>query len=168
MFIFGEIVSFETPQLDTPDEACVFVLYNVSGRNSETTLASRGVVMEGMNKSGRRIKKKVFGFNRPITQTYGQRMFVQVVLNYAECKQRLLGYGFCDLEIDKGKHSRNIEVVLWRPRTKHQTRNEFAGVLTPLSDPALVELPANVDRKVVSSNTELGKVLIHIQRSGYN
>jgi hypothetical protein len=164
MLVFGEIISFESTCVgDIPSDACIFVIFNVEGREPETTIPVRGVI----TRSGYH-RRHVFLFNRPITQECGARMFFQVVQVYPHSgKQKLIGYGYSDLRLDGGRLSSNIDVLLWRPATKSKW-SELFGFIQPLVEPGIVELPSNVDRKDIQSITVNGKLSLYIQKSGYH
>ena len=168
MLIFGEIVSFETPMTDSSvdDQSAIFILFNAPGRGAESTVVSHGI--SGRVAVGTTIhSKRVFVFNRPITHMEGQRLVLQVIQSMWTGGQKIIGYGYCDLELNKGSNSRDFEVVLWRPKAPDERRNELCGTFSPLSDPELVTLPACVDRSSFETVSHLGRVKIHIQRSGY-
>lgn len=162
--VFGEIVAFESTCVgDIPSDACLFVIFNVEGREPETTIPVRGLIT---NKGSPR--KHVFLFNRPITQEAGSRMFFQVVQVLPHSgKQKLVGYGFTDLRIPTGLLSNDIDVLLWRPSPTSKW-SEFFGYIHPLVEPGIVELPSNVDRKDIKSVTVNGKLKLCIQTSGYH
>ena len=164
MLVFGEICSYETiptRMKDLPSDASVFVVFNVDGREPETTLPVRGVrISHGFMKT-----QQVFPFNRPITGNLGDRMFVQIVLVQSS-KQRLIGYGFCDLKLKRGESSAMIDVLLWRPRSK-SSWGEFFGFMNPLVEPGIVEFPPGIDKSDVESVTVNGKLKVYIQVCGY-
>jgi hypothetical protein len=164
MLVFGEILSFESTCVgEVPLDACLFVIFNVEGREPETTIPVRSLVArEGS------VKRQVFLFNRPITQESGSRMFFQVIQVYPHSgKQKLIGYGYSDLKITDGELSSHIDVLLWRPPSKSKWSQWF-GYVHPLVEPGIVELPCNIDRKDVNSVTVNGKLRLYIQKSGYH
>ena len=164
MLVFGEICSYETIPTrlkDLPSDASLFVVFNVDGREPETTLPVRGFrISKGFMKT-----QQIFAFNRPITGNLGDRMFFQIVLVQSS-KQKLIGYGYSDLVIEKGKTSATIDVLLWRPKSK-STWGEFFGFMNPLVEPGIVEFPPSIDKKDVESVTVNGKLKIYIQICGY-
>jgi hypothetical protein len=166
MFIFGEIVSFETPAHDSSvnQHSSIFIVFSVSGKAEERTVISRGAIVKTPEEP---IPKKVFCFNRPITQLNGQRLLVQVIQCLWKGGQSLVGYGFCDLDLNSNEYFREISVPLWRPKSPTEFRDRECGVYTPLSDPEIVTLPPYVDRKNLETVNELGRVRIHIQKTGY-
>lgn len=164
MFVFGEILSFETEDVDISPDSPVFVLFRISGNTkNESTIPTKGIKVKQENTA-----KAVFLINRPFTQIQGSRMLLQLVQYTGTEKQKLIGYGFCDLDIDKGRYSRTVRIPLWHPRSKHFIRNEVCGVISPLSDINVVELPQHVDRKTVQTTAVIGEIVINIQKTGYN
>ncbi len=165
MLVFGAICSFETipsRSRDISSDASLFVIFNVDGRYPETTLPARGFrVNQGLWKT-----QHVFSFNRPITQTHGDRMFFQVVQTDAS-KQKLIGYGYCDLVIEPGDSSRVIDVLLWRPRSK-SSWGEFFGFMNPLVEPGIIEFPSSIDKRDMESVTVNGRLKVYIQICGYH
>ena len=166
MFIFGEIVSFETPAHDSSvdEHSSIFIVFSACGRTQERTVQTRGAIVKTPEEPS---PKKVFCFNRPITQLRGQRLIVQVIQCLWKGGQSLVGYGFCDLDLNVNEYFREILVPLWRPISTTDYRDQACGVYTPLSDPEIVTLPPYVDRKSLQTVNELGRVRIHIQRTGY-
>lgn len=166
MYVFGEILSFETPAHDSSidEHSSIFIVFSVSGRSEERTVISRGAIVKTPQEPS---PKKVFCFNRPIIQLRGQRLIVQVIQCLWKGGQALVGYGFCDLDMNANEFFREISVPLWRPKPAIEFRDRSCGVYTPLSDPEIVTLPTYVDRKNLETTNELGRVRIHIQRSGY-
>ena len=163
--MFGEIRSFETipsRNRDVPRDSTIFVIFNVDGREPETTNAVRGNrVNHGFFKS-----QDVFLFNRPITHNHGDRMFFQVV-QVTGSKQKLIGYGYTDLVIEPGQTSRMIDVFLWRPKSR-STWSEYFGFINPLVEPGIVEFPPSIDRSEIDTVTVNGTLKVYIQICGYN
>lgn len=167
MFVFGELVAFETEDVSTSADSPIFVMYKMSGKTStECTVPTRGVQMKESSPSKR--PKTIFLINRPFTQIHGQRMLIQLIQYTGNEKQKLIGYGYCDLEVDKGCNSRAVRVPLWHPRSQHHIRNEICGVISPLADFNVVELPQQVNRKALKTTAVIGELVINIQKSGYN
>ena len=164
--IFGQIVSFETPLEDkTIDEnSSIFVVFNLPGRTPESTPVTRGTIVRSILNHG---PLKMFVFNRPITQLEGQRLILQVFQCLWTGAQRLVGYGFCDLDLPPGNSSRIIRVPLWKPRTNQDERDSTCGTVSPLYDPEVVTFPDYVNRKELELVSQLGRVKIHIQRCEY-
>ena len=164
MLVFGEICSYETIPTrlrDLPSDVSLFVVFNVNGREAETTLPVRGIrISHGIMKS-----QQIFPFNRPITANLGDRMFVQIVLVQGS-KQKLIGYGFCDLNLERGKNSGMIDVLLWRPKAT-SSWGEFFGFMNPLIEPGIVEFPTCIDKRDIESVTVNGKLKVYIQICGY-
>ncbi len=164
MLVFGEICSYETIPTrlrDLPSDASLFVVFNFDGREPETTLPVRGIRIS----SGGMKTQQIFPFNRPITGNLGDRMFVQIVLVQSS-KQKLIGYGFCDLHVERGKTSAMIDVLLWRPKST-SSWGEFFGFMNPLVEPGIVEFPRSIDKRDVESVTVNGKLKVYIQICGY-
>lgn len=97
------------------------------------------LISRGMHGDKDRI---VFPFNRPIIQVEGQRMFFQLIQNMTDGTQALLGYGLCDLSIPEGDDWSRIDVRLLKPRSQDIEREN-------------------------STITEIGKLVLHIQKPGY-
>ena len=167
MLVFGEIRSFETPASDTSidENSSMFVVYYVAGRPPDSTVASRAAVITPKTAAIKPYKS--FLFNRPITQLQGQRLILQVIQTKWTGAQILVGYGYCDLDIAPNSHTRIISVPLWRPRTNNEDRDRLCGTFSPLSDVSVVTLPDYVDPKDLEIESQLGRVVIHIQRSEY-
>jgi hypothetical protein len=165
MLIFGEIKSFDTPWHDpnVSEYSSILILFNSVDEGQEATVVSRGTVIT--DKSGR--KSKMFGFNRPFTRNYGEKLILQVIQIHEDGSQSLVGYGFCDLVINQGKYSRDISVGLWRPKSENELINKLRGTFNPFVHSSLVLLPPQVDRSEMQSVASLGKVRIHIQRLAY-
>lgn len=165
MHVFGEIVSFETPVYDTciDETASLFVIFNSPGEPREATILSRGTLTDGPQSK----RKKVFAFQRPFTQILGNRLILEVIQCLRTGAQTLVGYGYCEMEMDPNCFSRDILVSLWRPKAPSETDNKLRGTFTPLVDSNLVTLPPCVDRSRLETVSALGKVKIHIQRLAY-
>jgi hypothetical protein len=167
MLVFGEIISFEVPLSDGSIDVNSYltIIFSVPGRPSESTLCSRGAVMHPTKGL---LPFKAFVFNRPITQLQGQRLILQVVQRLWSGSQRLIGYGFCDLDVGPGREARDIFVPLWKPKTEDDSTNELCGTFADLADPTIATLPEYVDRRSLETRTQQGRVRIRIQRSGYS
>ena len=165
MLVFGEIKSFETPFHDShvSEYSSIVTLFNAVDQPQEATVASRGRLI--IDKAGKKLK--VFGFNRPFTRNYGEKLILKVIQIHETGAQSLVGYGFCDLDINQGKYSREICVALWRPKSDCELINKLQGTFTPLVDSRLVLLPPEIDRSLLPAVASLGKVRIHIQRLAY-
>lgn len=119
--IFGEAVCLEVfASCLSMDSANVFVLFKVKDRPVEVTLPGWGLnVIEG---------RHVFLFGRPMCQTVGQRVFIQVIENRCCGEQRLLGYGYVDFN-----QAGNQLVSIFRPRRtdeKYRSHVNEIGILT--------------------------------------
>jgi hypothetical protein len=97
----------------------------------------------------------------------GQRLVLQVYQCLWTGAQRLVGYGFCDLDLPPGNSSRIIKVPLWKPKTIHDERDRACGTISALYDPEVITFPEYVNRRELELISQLGKVKIHIQRCEY-
>ena len=165
MLVFGEIRFFETPHHDSriSENSRICVIFSGPQGIREATLLSRGIVIT--EKCG--TKKKVFAFNRPFTRNDDQRLVMQVIQIHESGGHSLVGYGFCDLDIDSGKYSREICVSLWRPKSDSEIINKLRGTFNPLVDMNLALLPPEVNRLQLQAVASVGKVHIHIQKLAY-
>lgn len=165
--MFGQIVSFETEDMAISPNSPLFVMYKVSGKTPlEMTVPTKGHLVKDKEGTAR---KNVFPIHRPFTRIHGQRLLLQIVqCKGGECNQKLIGYGYCDLEIDPGSRARRIDVQLWHPKSDHAIRNKLCGVMSPLSDINIVDLSTDIERASIETAAAIGKLHIHIQRSGYN
>ena len=156
---------FETPLYDTciDETASLLVVFNTPGEPREATVLSRGAITNGPQSK----RKKIFVFQRPITQVRGNRLIVEVIQCLRTGAQTLVGYGFCDMEMESNCFSREIWVPLWRPKSASETDNKLRGTFTPLVDGSLVTLPPYLDRSKFETVSALGKVKIHLQQSAY-
>lgn len=167
MLVFGEILAFETPSHDSKvdESSALVVIFSSSEGTPEATVMTRGITLPDPNGN----KYKVFGFNRPFTRECGERLIFQVIQFYRSGAQSLIGYGYCDLDVELGVQvSREIKVSLWRPRSDQETINKYRGTFTPFVEPEYVTLPPEIEREKLHTVSTLGKVRIRIQRSSYH
>jgi len=166
MLVFCEIVAFETPHHDTKvdgSSALIAIFSNPEGVSEATTM-SRGFTHFDRNGG----KYMVFTFNRPFTRHMGERLVVQVIQFFQSGAQSLIGYGYCDLNLDVGEISRDFKVSLWRPRSESEVKNRYRGTFTPFVDAEYVTLPPEIERERLRTISSLGKVKIHLQRATYH
>jgi hypothetical protein len=165
MLIFGQLISFETPVHDTDVNisSSVVILFNNQTADNEATIMSKGVCITDSSGS----RRKVFAFNRPFTRVHGEKLIVQVIQIRSSGAQSLVGYGTCELQIDKG-YSREIQVPLWRPKPESEAINSLRGTFNPFVDLNCATLPEYVDRLRLKTRSCLGRVKIHIQKLFYN
>ena len=167
MTVFGEIVCFEMDQDISEPDSTVFALFKVKGRLPEVTLVTRGIVVDKPC-DGKATRKKVYLFHRPTTQANGQRMFFQLIQNFSDGTQKLLGYGYCDMDIEAGLSSRTVAVRLWGPRSETAKPDWLDDVTSSSDDSSSAGVPASVEQAKLSAVSEVGKLIIHIQRPGYH
>ena len=166
MLVFGEIMSFETPDHDSKvdESSALVVIFSSPDGTPEATVLSRGSTVPDRNGT----RSKFFGFNRPFTRTHGYRLILQVIQFYRSGAQSLIGYGYCDLDIEGESHFREITVPLWRPKSECEAANKYRGTFTPFVEPEYVTLPPEIERPKMRTVSSQGKVRINIQRLAYN
>ena len=144
-------------------KAAMVVIFSFPERQPEASIMSIGTVIRTKGAP----PKKLFGFSRPFTGVDGSRLTLQVIQTNWNGGQRLIGYGYCDLILDTGTSSRVIDISLWRPKGPCDHGDKVCGTFHSLADPRLASLPREIDRRTFETVSALGKIKVHIQKSGY-